>query len=208
MVTKTCSKCDIEKDVSEYYTRKDRKSGYNSRCKICVCIESNAYNSANKEAKSIYGAKYYEENKVLMKENNKQWVKDNPAKVAAKSARHYRNNREASAMYSAKNYADNRERRQAQCKLWRQANPSKSNAYSATRRAAKINRTLELTPAHRAEIDGIYLYAKIFSQVGQLHVDHIVPLRGVTISGLHTPWNLQVIPAVENLQKSNTFISE
>jgi len=40
------------------------------------------------------------------------------------------------------------------------------------------------------------------------HVDHIIPINGLSVCGLHVPWNLQVIPKERNARKSNQLDHE
>ena len=89
---------------------------------------------------------------------------------------------------------------------WRQRNLQVKNAANARRRAAKLNATPNwLTEEDLKQIK--YLYglardAKILTG-DDYHVDHIVPLKGKDVCGLHVPWNLQVLPASKNLSKGN-----
>ena len=63
-----------------------------------------------------------------------------------------------------------------------------------------------LTKDQRDEIIAVYKKAAELSLDGLLHhVDHIVPLTGDNVCGLHVPWNLQAIPAHENMSKGNKF---
>ena len=88
-------------------------------------------------------------------------------------------------------------------------NRPKRNANQAKRKAAKLNRTPPwLSQEHLKQIEELYAIAKMFQMyTGQeYHVDHIVPLQGKNVSGLHTPWNLQVLPAKENMSKGIKYV--
>lgn len=85
-------------------------------------------------------------------------------------------------------------------------NPGSDAARVAKRKADKMQRTPKwLSNDHLKNIRKFYEQAqKITETTGvKHHVDHIVPLRGKTVSGLHVPWNLQILTASENGKKHN-----
>jgi hypothetical protein len=87
-------------------------------------------------------------------------------------------------------------------KKWRKQNQHVKNFFTAEYRAKrKLAMPKWLTNEHRIEIVTLYKKAK---EEG-LSVDHIVPLNGDNVSGLHVPWNLQLLTLEENVKKSNKF---
>ena len=91
-------------------------------------------------------------------------------------------------------------------KTWKAANPELVIANSKHRRTKHKQATPKwLTQEHKAQIKQFYLDAMLVSKVTGVPyaVDHIVPLRGEFVSGLHVPWNLAVITREENSKKSN-----
>lgn len=108
--------------------------------------------------------------------------------------------------YFAAWHQENKPKRNDQNRQWCKNNPDKMSAKWANRRASKLRRTPPwLTQEHLQQIESVYALAKrLTADTGIMHhVDHIVPLQGKTVSGLHVPWNLRAIPAMENLIKSN-----
>ena len=84
-------------------------------------------------------------------------------------------------------------------KAWKVANPGIAVAHSAKRRAAKLERT----PAW-ADLEKIKEIYRLAAELGMV-VDHVVPLQGELVSGLHVHINLQLITAFENGSKGNKF---
>lgn len=118
------------------------------------------------------------------------WTRANPDKVAITNAKwRLKNPGKASEIQG----------------IWQRANPAKAASAMALRAARKI----QATPAWSNQfiIDEIYDLAHRRTKLTGIawEADHIVPLRGKAVCGLHTEDNLRVIPAVTNRRKKNIF---
>lgn len=111
---------------------------------------------------------------------------------------HYSNNAEHHRQRSKDYYAAHSEDRREYSRYFYHANIDYYNAMSAKRRAQELN---ACSPwADIDELDRIYA-----NRPDGYHVDHIVPLQGQVVCGLHVENNLQYLPAKDNLAKSNSF---
>lgn len=152
---------------------------------------------------------YYQKKKEHMLAKNKEWREANKAEIAIKRSER----RKGDAVIAAKKKAwqeANKEKVAEYNRKWKQANRDRHNALCMKRHAAKMNRTPPwLTKEHYAQMREVYNMAKELSkQQGiKYEVDHIVPLQGETVSGLHVPWNLQILSQFDNRSKLNRHLS-
>lgn len=171
-----------------------------------------AYAAKNREQAYARVKAWREANPDKVTEQHKRYAEKYPEKLAAKQAvwkaRNPEKAREAYRKQAAKKRAEQPEQIRAAKKLYAQRNRAVLNAAAARRKAAKLKRTPKwLTQFDKLKIKCIYSIAAMLTRVNKepWHVDHIVPLQGDLVSGLHVPSNLQVMRGVENIAKKNKF---
>lgn len=102
----------------------------------------------------------------------------------------------------AEHHQKNRERRLKQQRLWRSQNMDHYNRMQRGRsRRVKQATPHWLTPEQHQQMRRIY-----YTCPEGYEVDHMVPINGRTVCGLHVPWNLQHLLAEENRQKGNKLL--
>lgn len=173
-----CTKCNIDKQQNCFHRDRKSKTGFRTRCKKCVNTQNAEYSNNNKELIRKQNSLYYKKNKQALDDRVSTWIKDNPDKrriIRRKS---------------------------------RKKNSANINERLAYRRAMKRKATPSwLTEEDRDKIKLMYKETKRLTLLTGIsfHVDHIIPLKGELVSGLHVPNNLQILPYYENSSKRNKF---
>lgn len=188
---KHCKKCGLSKPLCEFSKNKNTKDGLQFYCKLCCKSTTKAYRENNKE-------KYYA--------TAKRWARENPERVREAKKKRYQEDRERILKQKKTYYEENKSAILEYKREYGRNNRGKRNAIEAKRHAEKLKRTPDwLSKEHLAEIEQFYWLARdLYYVTGErYHVDHIIPLQGENVSGLHVPWNLQVLPADLNIAKGN-----
>lgn len=182
MVTmgKVCTGCDIDKPLSEFSRQAKSPDGHRTKCKACIKVEN---------------ANWYVRNRKTKLAKNLEWQRDNPDKVKVINARGRKKRKD---YYSAHNKEWHKKHKDDPAFRERVREKSRN-------RVARVKRATPpwISAIEAAQIQEFYDIAKACSmQTGERYeVDHIVPLGGREASGLHVPWNLQIIKEKENLEK-------
>lgn len=163
------------------------------------------WRSKNQEHLKQYRKLSYKKNKDYYAQKGRAWRKKNADRVKEYNKLEYGANKEAHKKRALAWRTKNLSRHKRNQRRWMQENKGRVNSLIAKRKAAKMKRT----PVYRCQpmIDLFYKEARRISEETGIphHVDHIIPLQGALVSGLHTASNLQILTAIENMRKHNHF---
>ena len=207
--TKVCSLCKVDKPFDMFYKKSSNACGLDSWCKDCSSARSSEYRKQDPDRNKKRCREWYYKNKdsgyaerqLAYRESRKHLRKEY-------AEQYYVANKELVNSKGRENYRKNLTKYRKMNKVWRDSNRAVCNALSMKYHAQKLNATPSwLTNEHLSEIEDFYVIAKVFQLYtgNEYHVDHIVPLQGKTVCGLHVPWNMQLLTRAENSSKQNRY---
>ena len=195
-----CRICNIEKDACMFGIDRARYDGLMYLCLAC----RKKYREANSEVIKAAKREHYNANRERLLEEKRKAYQNEAERKREYQREYYALNKNQVLERNKNFHKENPD----YYKQFRKRFPGKVNAKETSRKTAKLQRTPEwLTPDDHWMIEQAYDLAAFRTAMFGFawHVDHIIPLQGKNVSGLHVPSNLQVIPALVNIAKNNHF---
>ena len=171
------------------------------------------YSLAERRAMPGYDWKKEEANRLLNNAKQRAWHKKNPNKAKEYHQKYHAYQVE----YSRKNRKRISERR----RIWKENNRLRDktkNAEYARSHRAELNarwmlrriQKLRTSKFETLNNDAVLFWYKLSDLAKKLtgvdhDVDHIIPMKGETVSGFHVSGNLRVIPSIDNARKGNRY---
>ena len=186
-VSKICSTCNLLRHADEFRERKKGTGKYRGNCKHC-----------ERELNKSYSPRKRARQNELLKNNSPEHIK------RKEYLREWRSRPEVRERHRL-NHLENKEKHNELVREHYRNNLPYYRAKLAKRRAAKLKATPSWSDTKR--IQHIYWMCDLISMLTGIehHVDHIHPLQGKDICGLHVPENLQILTKTENLSKGNRW---
>jgi len=184
VLNKYCYKCKENKPVNSFGKNKSKKDGLSTECRPCKRQGDKQYYQDNADQVKQTVAKYRVENSDKVIQVKKDWYELHKEYVITKSRKWEKNNPQRIRQSKQK---------------YRTLNKDKRNAWLAKYRATKLRAT---PPWFEQElVEKVYKKAKEWG----FAVDHVVPLRGKNVCGLHCWANLQLLDPLLNSSKGNSY---
>ena len=228
-MNKSCTKCKVYKEATEFSKDKKVKDGRRSYCKLCV----KEYQKENKDKLNEYQKEYYKsnkdkikeyqkENKDKIKENRKEYYKEYYKKNKENKKEYYKENKDKIKEYYKENKDKLKERQKEYIKNRKLSDPlfkMKCNLRARTSQAfknkgySKNTKTQEMLGVDweiaKKHIERLFTKGINWDNYGEWHIDHIIPLASANtterLKELCHYTNLQPLWAIDNLSKSDSI---
>lgn len=200
---KRCTACKNFLDVDCFHKNRAKGDGLSTECKPCVISKVKARYEADPERYRIGMRENYRNNPAAYKQRARCWEANNADRKKELAGQWRGRNKEKISETSRRDWQIHNAKRLARKKAYRQETPEKQAALCRRYQARKLQ---AMPPwADQEKIEAVYAKARRLTiETGiQHHVDHIYPLRGKLVSGLHVHENLQVLTAFDNQSKGN-----